>query len=413
MSGQPSIFEQINSFVRTAGERCGIPPVYLGILLSTYRELRVQLVLQRDDGTLLETFGYRIQHNGARGPYKGGLRYHPAVDVDEVRALASLMTWKNSLVDIPFGGAKGGVTIDAQKFSKRELQSLTRAFTRKIDMALGPYRDIPAPDMYTNAETMGWIMDEYGRKHGHTPAVVTGKPIALGGSQGREAATGRGVSFVTQWAAGDYNIPLRGGTVVIQGFGNVGSFTADFLHQAGAKIIAIGDANGALHNPQGIDIPALLQYTKEKKSLVGFPHAEPLEREKLLLVPCDILIPAALGNVINGENAPKIDTKLVIEAANHPLTPEAAAIFWKRNIRVMPDILANAGGVIVSYFEWVQNLQQFFWKESEVNERLGEKLESTYRAVHEIFSREKISLRESAYMIAVQRVYDAIKLRGM
>lgn len=406
-------FEEVSSYVRTAGTRLGIPDVYTSIMVNTYRELRVQIVMTRDDGSVFETYGYRVQHNGARGPYKGGIRYHPLVDLNEVRALASLMTWKNALVDIPFGGAKGGVTIDTHTFSRRELQSLTRAFTRKIDMALGPHRDIPAPDMYTNPEVMGWIMDEYGRKHGHSPAVVTGKPLDLGGSQGRVEATGRGVSLVTQWAAADYNVRLRNGAVVIQGYGNVGSFAAEYLHQAGACIIAVGDEKGAIYRNEGLNIPKLREYHQIHRTVVGFPDADAIPTEKLLLVPCDILIPAALGDVITEQNAPQLATKLVIEGANHPTTPKAAEILWQRGIRVMPDIVANAGGVIVSYFEWAQNLQQVYWKLDEVNQRLGEKLESTYQAVHSMSDQEQCPLREAAYMIAVQRVYDAARLRGI
>jgi glutamate dehydrogenase (NAD(P)+) len=406
-------YDEVNTYVESVCDRLQIPQVYRQIMCNTYRELRVQIVITRDDGSSFETFGYRVQHNGARGPYKGGVRYHQAVDINEVRALASLMTWKNALVDLPFGGAKGGVTINTHDFSKRELQSLTRAFTRKIDMTLGPYRDIPAPDMYTNPEVMGWMMDEYGRKHGHTPAMVTGKPVDLGGSKGRMEATGRGVSFVTQWACNDYGVRLRDGRVVIQGFGNVGSYAAEFLDQAGAKIIAVGDEKGAIYNKEGLNLFDLRQYHTEHHTVVGFPGAEALESEKLLLVPCEVLIPAALGDVINAEIAKKVDTRMVIEAANHPVTPEAADILWKRDIRVMPDIIANAGGVIVSYFEWTQNLQQFYWKENVVNERLGEKLETAYRAIHETSAVEQCSLREAAYLLAVKRVYDAVRLRGL
>ncbi len=406
-------FEEVSSYVRAAGKRLGISEAYINIMVHTYRELRVQIVMTRDDGSTLETFGYRVQHNGARGPYKGGVRYHPAVDLDEVRALASLMTWKNAVVDIPFGGAKGGVTVDTHNLSRRELQSLTRAFTRKIDMALGPHRDIPAPDMYTNAEVMGWMMDEYGRKHGYSPAVVTGKPISLGGSQGRTEATGRGVSLMTQWAAADHNVKLRNGKIVVQGFGNVGSFAADYLYQAGARIIAVSDEKGAIYCKDGLDIPALREHHRAHHTVAGFPGADSIEADKLFFVPCDILIPAALGDVINGEHASKIDAKLIVEGANHPITPDGADILWKRGIHVIPDIIANAGGVIVSYFEWAQNLQQLFWKFDEVNQRLGEKLETTYQAVHAIADREQCSLREAAYMIAVQRVYEAVQLRGI
>lgn len=406
-------FEEVNTYARTACNRLGIAPAYTEVLLNTYRELRVQLVIMREDGSLFETFGFRVQHNGARGPYKGGIRYHPHADIDEVRALSSLMTWKNALVDIPFGGAKGGIMVDPAKLSTRELQALTRSYTRKIDMALGPNRDIPAPDMGTNPEVMGWIMDEFGRKHGHTPAAVTGKPLELGGSQGRVAATGRGVALVTRWAAADYGVKLRGGNVVLQGFGNVGEYAAEFLQQSGANIVAVGDAKGAVYNKQGIDLAKLKEHVTQHGSVTGCPGCDAVDPSQLLFVPCDILVPAALGSVIHEENAAKLDTKMVVEGANHPVTPDAAQILWKRGIRVMPDILANAGGVITSYFEWTQNLQQYYWKEHVVNERLGEKLEEAYRHVHEVASAENIPLREAAYLIAVKRVYDAVRKRGL
>lgn len=413
MSAEKSAFSEVNTYVRRAAEILNIPAAYLSVILNTYRELRVQIIIHRDDGSILETFGYRVQHNAARGPYKGGIRYHPSVSMDSVRALASLMTWKNALVDIPFGGAKGGVTVDAATLSKRELQDLTRTFTRKIDMALGPYRDVPAPDLATNAEVMGWIMDEYGRKHGHTPAVVTGKPVGLGGSLGRLEATGRGVSLIASWAASDYNITLRGARVVLQGFGNVGSYAAEYLHEMGAKFIAIGDHTGAVYNAAGLDIPALKAHIQQQRSVAGFAGSEPLASDKLFAVPCDILIPAALGNVITKDNVGQIDTRLIVEGANYPVTPEAADALWQRRIRVMPDILANAAGVIGSYFEWVQNLQQLFWTEAEVNQRIGEKLEAAYRAVLDVARKHKSPLRAAAYLIALERVYEAMKLRGI
>lgn len=413
MSEKISAFEQINAYVSRACEQANIPERHHGILRNTYRELRVQLVIERDDGSLLETFGYRVQHNAARGPYKGGIRYHPDVDIDEVRALSSLMTWKNALVDVPFGGAKGGITIDPHYLSRREVQALTRVFARKIDMALGPYRDIPAPDMNTNAEVMAWIMDEYGRKHGHTPAVVTGKPVALGGSQGRTAATGRGVALITQWAAADHEIDLRGAKVVIQGFGNVGTYAADILTQMGAKVIAVGTHICSLHNEHGLDIPALLKYSKENNgNIAGFVGAETIPNDELIFMPCDILIPAALGGVITKDNADRVQTKMIVEAANHPVTPKAASALWDRGVTVVPDILANAGGVIVSYYEWVQNLQQFFWSEKDVNSRLGRRLEKAYQEVQHMAVDKNCSLREASYCIAMERVWDAIQLRG-
>lgn len=408
-----SAFDEVNTYVRKACLKLGVAEQYTKIMLNTYRELRVQLVVVRDDGSLFETYGFRVQHNGARGPYKGGIRFHPRADIDQVRTLASLMTWKNALVDIPFGGAKGGIMVDPTCLTKRELQTLTRDYTRKIDMALGPHRDIPAPDMGTSAETMGWIMDEYGKKHGHTPASVTGKPLELGGSQGRLEATGRSVALVTQWAASDYDVKLRGGRVVIQGFGNVGAFAAEFLHNIGARIIAVGDASGAIFDTNGIDIMRLREYVDEHGAILGYPGADVIDSDKLLLIPCDILIPSALGNVITEDNAKKIEAKLIVEGANYPTTPAAAEILFARGTRIMPDILANAGGVITSYFEWTQNLTQYYWKEHLVNERLGEKMEEAYRQLHETASATGIPLREAAYLIAVQRVYDAVRRRGL
>lgn len=413
MTAQHSAFAEVNTYVRKVAKRIQIPEAYLNIMLNPYRELRVQVMIHRDDGTIFETFGYRIQHNAARGPYKGGIRYHPDVNEDEVRALASLMTWKNALVDIPFGGAKGGITVDPRQLSPRELQDLTRSFTRKIDMALGPYRDVPAPDVNTNAEVMGWIMDEYGRRHGHTPAVVTGKPLALGGSKGRQAATGRGVSLVTQWAANDNGIDVPGARIVLQGFGNVGTYAADFLAQAGAKIIAVSDVDGAIYAKDGLDIPALLAWVRERRTVKGFPGTEPIDGAKLLTIPCDILIPAALGGVITAANVGQIQTKLLIEGANHPVTPDAAAALEQRGIPIIPDILANAGGVTVSYFEWTQNLQQFFWSEAEVNQRLGERLETAYRTMSDTVVENQCTYREAAYLIALRRVWEAMQLRGI
>jgi glutamate dehydrogenase (NAD(P)+) len=274
-------YEEVNWQYNKAAELLGIPEQHKAIMRNCYRELKVQITLHRDDGALTEFFGFRVQHNGARGPYKGGIRYHPSVDMDEVRALASLMTWKTAVVNIPYGGAKGGVNCDPKHMSERELQNLTRTFTRKIDMALGPYRDIPAPDVNTNAKVMAWLMDEYGRKHGYTPAIVTGKPVNLGGSRGRESATGLGVFYTTRHACGDFEIPLRGGRFVIQGFGNVGSWTAKFLHEAGAKVIAIADADGAVMNDRGLDIPALLTHAKEKKTVAGFPGADVFNKDRI------------------------------------------------------------------------------------------------------------------------------------
>jgi glutamate dehydrogenase (NAD(P)+) len=333
--------------------------------------------------------------------------------MDEVRALASLMTWKTALVNLPYGGAKGGINCDPRVMSEKELQTLTRTFARKIDMALGPYRDIPAPDMGTSAKVMAWFMDEYGRKHGYTPAIVTGKPVSLGGSRGRESATGLGVHFVTQRACRDYGIALQGARVVVQGFGNVGSWVCRYLHEAGAKIIAVGDADGAVRNEKGLDIPGLAAYVLERRTVAGFPGGDAWAKERLFEVPCEILIPAALGGVITDQNAASIDAKLVVEGANNPINPHADHILAEKGIPVVPDILANAGGVTVSYFEWTQNLQQFYWEEKEVQQKLEAVMDKAYHEVSAMSKKRQVSLRRAAFMVAIQRVYEAVLLRGI
>ncbi len=406
-------YEEVNWQYNKAAEALGIPEQHKAIMRNCYRELKVQITLHRDDGSLTEFFGFRVQHNGARGPYKGGIRYHPSVDMDEVRALASLMTWKTAVVNIPYGGAKGGVNCDPKQMSEKEVQDLTRTFTRKIDMALGPYRDIPAPDVNTNAKVMTWLMDEYGRKHGYTPAIVTGKPVNLGGSKGRESATGLGVYYTTRHACGDFEIPLRGAKVVIQGFGNVGSWAAKYLHDAGAKIIAVADADGAVMNDRGLDIPALLNFAREKKTVAGFPEADVMKKDRIFGVECDILIPAALNGVITENNVGEINTKMVVEGANNPINPHADHILAEKGIPVIPDILANAGGVTVSYFEWTQNLQQFYWEESDIQKKLESVMDKAYADVSRMAKERKVLMRQAAFMVAIQRVYDAVLLRGI
>ncbi len=406
-------YEEVNWQYNKAAEQLGIPEQHKAIMRNCYRELKVQITLHRDDGSLSEFFGFRVQHNGARGPYKGGIRYHPSVDMDEVRALASLMTWKTAVVNIPYGGAKGGVNCDPKTMSEKELQDLTRTFTRKIDMALGPYRDIPAPDVNTNAKVMTWLMDEYGRKHGYTPAIVTGKPVNLGGSKGRESATGLGVFYTTRHACGDFEIPLRGGRFVIQGFGNVGSWTAKYLHDAGAKVIAIADADGAVMNDKGLDIPALLSHAKEKKTVAGFPNADSFNKDRIFGVECEVLIPAALNGVITENNVGEINAKMVVEGANNPINPHADHILAEKGIPVVPDILANAGGVTVSYFEWTQNLQQFYWDESDIQKKLETIMNRAYAEVAEMAKKRNVKMRQAAFMVAIQRVYDAVLLRGI
>ncbi len=377
------------------------------------RELSVELPLIRDDGRLKVFRGYRIQHNDARGPCKGGLRYHPQVDIDEVRALSALMTFKTALVNIPFGGAKGGIHVDPNELSSRELEQLTRTFVRAISPVIGVHTDIPAPDMNTNAQIMAWIMDEYSQTHGYSPGIVTGKPISLGGSQGREAATGVGVSIVLREAAKCRNMPIEGGTVVIQGFGNVGSWAARTLHGYGCKVIAVSDADGALYNPDGIDIPALLEHQQESGSIHQSTLAEPISNDELLCLECDYLIPAALGGVIHKMNADCLNCKMIIEGANGPTTPTADEILWNKNVPVIPDILANAGGVIVSYYEWVQNLQRHYWEEKEIATKMEKKLvDSFFEMAALAHSRKELSYRTAAFMLAINRVAEAVQMRG-
>jgi glutamate dehydrogenase (NAD(P)+) len=408
-----SPFAAASHFFDRAAERIGLTESVASILRTPYREINVQLPLVRDDGeTMMNFVGYRVHHNGARGPYKGGIRYHPDADADEVRALAALMTWKTALVDVPFGGAKGGIDCDPRQLSLDELRRLTRDFTRKIRMVIGPSRDIPAPDVGTNAQIMAWMMDEYGRSAGHSPAVVTGKPIELGGSQGRNEATGRGVAVITRLACESAGVDLKGARVVIQGFGNVGSHAASFLSEMGAKILAVSDVNGGIVDEKGLDIARLLEHVEKTGSVVEFAGSDAIDNAALLELPCEILIPAALGEVIRKRNVEKLDCKLIVEAANHPVTPYADKVLEDRGVLVVPDILANAGGVTCSYFEWAQNIQQFRWDLEKVNEELDKTMTRAYREVQKVAHREKTSQRLSAFIIAVERVSRASRLRS-
>lgn len=398
---------------QAAADHLGLSDELRILLITPYRELVVQIPVRMDDGRLATFNGYRIQHNGSRGPYKGGLRYHPEVDHDEVLSLASLMTWKTALVDIPMGGAKGGVSCNPRYMSQSELQRLTRSFVSKIHLLLGPSRDIPAPDMNTNPQVMAWIMDEYGRLHGYNPAVVTGKPVELGGSLGRNEATGRGVAMVTGAYAKRFGPALDGAKVVIQGYGNVGAHAAYFLNEMGAKIIAVADIDGAILNTNGLDIEDLNEYAKDTGSVAGFPESEAQDPATLLELECDYLVPAALGGVITQFNADKLRTKVIVEAANSPTTTNADEILNKRGIKVIPDILANAGGVTVSYFEWVQNIQQYRWDLERVNRELENILLKAFEKVMDRAVAENVSYRLSAYLIAIEEVVEATKLRGV
>ena len=384
------------------------------ILLAPFRVVTVEVPVRMDDGRIEVFTGYRIQHNGARGPCKGGIRYHPEADHDEVLGLATIMTWKTALMDIPFGGAKGGVTVDPKKLSKLELERLTRRFTQRIAIVLGPYRDIPAPDVNTNAQVMAWILDEYSSRQGYTPAVVTGKPLSLGGSMGREEATGRGVMYVMEEYARDFGVPLKGGRVVIQGFGNVGSHLARLLDvEAGAKVVAVSDVEGGIYNDKGLDIPGLLGHVAQKRPVSEWKGGKRITNEELWTIPCEWLVPAALGGVITKEaNARTLDCKVVVEGANEPTTPTADSILEERGIAVLPDFLANAGGVTVSYYEWAQNLQQYRWTHEQVNKELKATITKAYVAVRDLAKEKAVVFRTAAYGIALQRVAEAERLRG-
>jgi glutamate dehydrogenase (NAD(P)+) len=410
-SGQESL-ESMHRHYYTAVNLLKIPSELSKLVLTTNRETRVEVPLVRDNGSLEVFTGYRFHHNNARGPYKGGVRYHVDADEYECRALAALMTWKTALVGIPFGGAKGGVQIDPSHYSSLELERLTRRFLGRIDNVIGPTVDIMAPDINTNPQIMAWLMDEYSRRHGYTPAVVTGKPVILGGAQGRESATGQGVVYIAEKAAEHCAMPFANATVAIQGFGNVGSHAAWYFKNQGAKVIAISDISGAYYNPAGIDVDGAIASVREHHSLKNFQGGEHISNHELLLLPCDILVPAALDHVITRDNAAQVRAKLIIEAANAPLTAEADEILAKAGCLIVPDILANAGGVTVSYFEWVQNLQQFQWQREEVESRLKTILDAAFAEVLAQARKHGISLRTAAYVIAVDRVAEAVKLRG-
>ena len=405
-------YEAATFFFHDVAEQMNLDDEIREILSGTYREIRVQLALRRDDGSVTPFYGYRVQHNGARGPYKGGVRYHQDADLDEVRALASLMTWKTALVDVPFGGAKGGIQVDPTTLSQAEVERLTRRFMAQVSYVVGPTRDIMAPDVNTNAQTMAWMMYAFGQRAGHTPAIVTGKPVALGGSLGREAATGRGVVMVLNEVVRDAGRRPEDLTVAIQGFGNVGSWTARLAHEQGYRVVAVSDVKGGIHQPQGLPIPNLLDHVREAGTVVGYSHVEPIDNRDLLTLDVDVLIPAALGHVITKINADDLRARIVVEAANAPVTPVADRMLADRGVTVVPDILANAGGVTVSYFEWTQNVQQFRWDEERVNTELGKHMTTAYRAVHSYALTHRCDLRHASYAIAVDRVATAAHLRG-
>lgn len=398
-----------------ASDLLGLEEYMRQLLVRPFRSVTVEVPVRMDDGSFQVFEGYRVQHNGARGPCKGGVRYHPEADELEVLGLATTMTWKTALLDVPFGGAKGGVQIDPRKLSLRELEAVTRVFTNRIAIVLGPYRDVPAPDMGTNAQVMAWMFDEYSKRRGYSPASVTGKPVSIGGSLGREEATGRGVMYIMQDYSNDFDLPLQGGSVVIQGFGNVGAHLARLLHEQGAKIKAVSDVDGGLHNDQGLDIPALFTHSYlERRPVPEFPgDGDVISNDEIWKIPCDWLVPAALGSVITREtNATTIDCRVVVEAANSPVTPVSDKLLEDRGITVLPDFLVNAGGVVVSYYEWVQNLQQHPWSLERVNTELKRKMHVAYSDVFRIVEDKGVPWRTAAYTIALDRVAEAERLRG-
>ena len=399
-----------------AADLLDLSPEWRTLIRTPFRELKVEVPLYRDDGSFTTFVGYRVQHNGARGPFKGGIRFSPHVGETEVRALAETMTYKTALVDIPFGGGKGGVNVDPPNLTQRELEHVTRRYVSRIHLLLGPNRDVPAPDMGTNAQTMAWIVDQYGRQHGYNPAVVTGKPLELGGSPGREQATGRGVMLVTLAAARDHlgkdASELR---VAVQGFGNVGMNAALLLAERGATVVAVSDHTAAFHDGDGLDLADLVDYvqnTSERRTLAGYPSAEAVDADDFMGVDCDVLVPAAIESAIHADNVDSVQAKLVVEGANLPVTPRADRRLQERGVLVVPDILANAGGVIVSYFEWSQNFQQYRWSEEDVNTRLERILLKAYDDVVERQRALGSSMREAAFALAIERVVKAEKLRG-
>ena len=404
--------EEVNYFFDRAADRLNLTDGFRAMLRSTWRELGVQVPVRMDDGRIEVFNGYRVQHNGARGPYKGGVRYHPLANLDEVRSLASLMTWKNALLNLPFGGAKGGVQCDPTRLSLGELNRLTRRYTLNIEHLLSPNRDIPSPDLGTNAQVMAWMMDAYGQIHGHSPAIVTGKPVELGGSLGREAATGRGVSIILREAAEDLEMDPESASIIIQGFGNVGFWTAHCLDDMGCKIIAVSDVNGGVYNPAGLNVAQLVKYRDHHGTIADCTEGDYVTNQEMLELPCDVLVPAAIDNVIHADNAPRIRAKVILEAANHPITIDADDILNERRIPILPDILVNGGGVTVSYFEWTQNLQEFSWDEARVNEELRKVMVTAYETVRRKTYTDGITYREAAFEVGVQRVARVVEMRG-
>jgi glutamate dehydrogenase (NAD(P)+) len=414
MEGHGPIFGAMLQEFDGAAHILNLEPGIWKILTNPKRQIVVACPVQMDNGEIEVFTGYRVQYNITLGPAKGGIRYHPGVTLDEVTALAAWMTWKCAVAHIPFGGGKGGVICDPTKMSKRELEALTRRYVAEIIDAIGPEKDVPAPDVNTNEQVMAWVMDTYSMHVGHTTtSVVTGKPVELGGSLGRREATGRGVMIVTRESAKHVGLNIKGATVAVQGFGNVGSISAELLAEIGAKIVAVTDWKGGVYNAKGLDIPKLIAYVQQHKTVAGFPGAEPLNPADLFKLEVDVLIPAALENQITVENAPVIKAKIVVEGANGPTTPDANRFLYERGIFIVPDILANSSGVTTSYFEWVQDRYGYFWTEKEVNERLESKMCEAFNAVLQTSLKYKVDMRTAAYIVAISRVATVTRMRGM
>jgi glutamate dehydrogenase (NAD(P)+) len=413
-NGRPNPYAMAVAQFEEAADRLHLDEDLRGILRSPKRELTVHFPVRMDNGRTKMFTGYRVQHNINRGPAKGGIRFDANVTLDEVKALAMWMTWKCAVVDIPFGGAKGGVIVDPKQLSANEVERLTRRYATEISVLIGPTSDIPAPDVNTNSQTMAWIMDTYSMHAGYSvPAVVTGKPLAIGGSEGRNEATATGAVAVMKMAANELKMPLSDLRVAIQGFGNAGSIAAELLHAEGIRVVAVSDRSGGIYDERGLDIPELLSFKHKNGVVSGFPGTQKLSVSDTLEVPCDVLIPAATEGVLTKENAPRVQARIIVEAANGPTTPDADKLFFARGVRVVPDILANAAGVTVSYFEWVQDLQNFFWEPDDIQQKLAVVMENAYTDVAKLAHDEGCDLRTAANMVAIKRVAEATQLRGI
>jgi len=398
------MLEASHQYFHRAADVLGLLPKVREVLLAPRRVVKVEIVEEADDGQLMHFTGFRVQHSSARGPCKGGLRFHPSMDEDHAGALANLMTWKTAIVDVPFGGAKGGIDCDPSQMSRFEVERVTRRFVAECKEILGPTTDIPAPDVNTNADVMAWIMDEYSSHEGFSPGVVTGKPLHLFGSEGREEATGRGVMYALDEALRDRGRELSGTTLALQGFGNVGSHAARLIAERGGRIVAVADHTGGVANEAGLDVMALAAWVKEHRGVAGFSGGDAFEGSEIITWPADVLIPAALEDAIDEENAGDVRASIIVEAANAPTTPEADRILQDRGVVIVPDILANAGGVTVSYFEWAQNVQQFRWELERVNDELEKTMRRAYAAVRGVASQKHVDLRTAAFVLAIQRV---------